>query len=102
MYDVATRAYTRYDQGGPTLRAQGHVWTDRHSKFDETNDRASAETELLALAPAVPTTVLNLCGLWGGPRQPRNWVSRVAPSKEALKQKVPVSFSLQRAISLPC
>ncbi|KAH9847250.1 hypothetical protein C2E23DRAFT_742258 [Lenzites betulinus] len=73
--------------GGPTLKAEGHVWTDRHSKFDETNDRAKAESELLALAPKVPTTVLDLCGLWGGPRQPSNWVSRVAPTKEALKQK---------------
>ncbi|KAI0819267.1 hypothetical protein BC628DRAFT_1333340 [Trametes gibbosa] len=73
--------------GGPTLTAEGHVWTDRHSKFDETNDRAKAEIELLALAPKVPTTVLNLCGLWGGPRQPKNWVSRVAPTKDALKQK---------------
>ncbi|KAI0635535.1 hypothetical protein C8Q77DRAFT_1097958 [Trametes polyzona] len=73
--------------GGPTLKPEGHVWTDRHSKFDETNDRARAEIELLSLAPEVPTTVLDLCGLWGGQRQPRNWVNRVAPSKEALKQK---------------
>lgn len=100
MCGAATRAYTRYDQGGPTLRAQGHVWTDRHSKFDETNDRASAETELLALAPTVPTTVLNLCGLWGGPRQPRNWVSRVAPTKEALKQKVRAILLLHPKVSL--
>ncbi|KAI0661845.1 hypothetical protein C8Q70DRAFT_681992 [Cubamyces menziesii] len=73
--------------GGPTLKGTGHVWTDRHSKFDETNDRAKAEMELLALAPTVPTTVLDLCGLWGGQRQPKNWVSRVAPTKDALKQK---------------
>ncbi|KAI9000469.1 hypothetical protein BD414DRAFT_405962 [Trametes punicea] len=73
--------------GGPTLQGDGHVWTDRHSEFDETNDRAKAEMELLALAPEVPTTVLDLCGLWGGQRQLRNWVSRVAPSKDALKQK---------------
>ncbi|KAH9885793.1 hypothetical protein C8Q73DRAFT_749120 [Cubamyces lactineus] len=73
--------------GGPTLKSAGHVWTDRHSKFDETNDRAKAEMEFLALAPTVPTTVLDLCGLWGGQRQPRNWVSRVAPTKDALKQK---------------
>ncbi|KAI0671343.1 hypothetical protein C8Q78DRAFT_1069058 [Trametes maxima] len=73
--------------GGPTLRPEGHVWTDRHSKFDETNDRAKAEIELLALAPEVPTTVLDLCGLWGGPRHFKNWIGRVAPSKDALKQK---------------
>ncbi|CDO71810.1 hypothetical protein BN946_scf184939.g34 [Trametes cinnabarina] len=40
---------------GPTLDSSGHVfghvWTDRHSKFDEANDRAKAEMELLTLAP---------------------------------------------------
>ena len=64
------------------------TWTDRHSKFDESNDRARAEIELLALAPKVPTTVLDLCGLWGGSRNLKNWIPRVAPSKEVLAQKV--------------
>ncbi|EPQ52439.1 hypothetical protein GLOTRDRAFT_140193 [Gloeophyllum trabeum ATCC 11539] len=82
---------------GPTLKSdtQVHtaetqlktVWHDRHSPFDCSNPRAQAETELLTLSPDTPTTVLNLCGLWGGRRHPRNWVNRVAPTKEALKAK---------------
>jgi len=62
-------------------------WYDRHSHFIHT-DRAIAEIELLALSPAVSTTILNLSGLWGGTRSMRNWVGRVAPTKEALKTKV--------------
>ena len=62
-------------------------WYDRHSPFIHT-DRAIAEIELLALSPAVSTTILNLSGLWGGTRSMRNWVGRVAPTKEALKTKV--------------
>ncbi|KAF8072277.1 hypothetical protein FPV67DRAFT_1484715 [Lyophyllum atratum] len=64
-----------------------HKWYDRHTPFAPT-PRASAEIELLALsAPQTPTTVLNLAGLWGGERSPRNWVGRVAGSKEALRDK---------------
>ncbi|OBZ66168.1 hypothetical protein A0H81_13754 [Grifola frondosa] len=78
--------------GGPTVRDATHrvpsdLWIDRHSPFDATNDRANAEIELLALSPEAPTTVLNLCGLWGGQRIPKNWISRVAPTKDALKNK---------------
>jgi len=39
------------------------------------------------LSPTVPTAVLNLAGLWGGSRSPHSWVTRVAPTKEALKDK---------------
>lgn len=64
------------------------VWKDRHSLYDKSNVRAQAEDELLSLSsPSTPTTVLNLCGLWGGSRQPKNWLSRVAPSKDALSKR---------------
>jgi len=63
-----------------------HRWYDRHSPF-LANDRAIVESELLALSPGVPTTVLNLAGLWGGSRSMRNWVDKVAPSKEVLQNK---------------
>ena len=46
------------------------------------------ETELLALSPGSPTTVLNLCGFWGGQRQVKGFVPRVITSKEILKGKV--------------
>ncbi|KAJ6512630.1 hypothetical protein C8R45DRAFT_856838 [Mycena sanguinolenta] len=60
---------------------------DRHSDFTLTG-RASAEVELLALTPSLaPTTVLNLAGLWGGQRVVRNWLSRVAPTKDVLATK---------------
>ncbi|KAL5525483.1 hypothetical protein ACEPAG_6819 [Sanghuangporus baumii] len=74
--------------GDPTLRSQQRpLWLDRHSKFNAANDRARAEEELLGLSPTIPTTVLDLSGLWGGQRHPQNWVQRVAPSKDALSQK---------------
>ncbi|KAF8176161.1 hypothetical protein K438DRAFT_2022684 [Mycena galopus ATCC 62051] len=67
--------------------AGGSVFYDRHSEFTLTG-RASAEVELLALSPSVaPTTVLNLAGLWGGQRVVRNWLPRVAPTKDALAGK---------------
>ncbi|THH07321.1 hypothetical protein EW145_g3463 [Phellinidium pouzarii] len=62
-------------------------WYDRNSAFDPTNERAQAEVELLKLAPDTPTTVLDLSGLWGGQRNPRNWVDRIAPTKEVLSRK---------------
>jgi hypothetical protein len=32
-------------------------------------------------------TVLNLSGLWGGARQPKHWLDRVADTKEKLASK---------------
>ena len=45
-----------------------------------------AEDELLALRGAA-ACVLNLAGLYGGERQPRNWIARVAKSKGDVKGK---------------
>lgn len=59
------------------------LWLDRHSKYDTSNERAIAEDELRNLGGCV----LNLSGLWGGERQPRNFVKRVAQTKEQLKGK---------------
>ena len=59
------------------------IWIDRHTGYDKSNARAVAEDELISLGGAV----LNLAGLWGGKRQPSNWISRVAASKEQLKGK---------------
>ncbi|KAI5119976.1 hypothetical protein M0805_004355 [Coniferiporia weirii] len=75
--------------GDPTLKGKGDqaIWCDRHSTFDASNERARAEVELLRLTPDTPATVLNLSGLWGGQRHPRNWLPRVAKTKEALAQK---------------
>lgn len=59
------------------------VWVTRHSVYDESNKRAVAEDELRELGGCV----LNLAGLWGGERDPKNWVDRVASTKEAVKSK---------------
>ncbi|KIM40783.1 hypothetical protein M413DRAFT_446165 [Hebeloma cylindrosporum] len=76
-------------------------WYDRHSPIVAA-PRTAAEDELLSLYPGIQTTVLNLSGLWGGSRSARNWVGKVAPSKDALKNKgslhVIHGFDLARAI----
>ena len=59
-------------------------WVDRHARVEPV-PRSVQETELLKHASA---TVLHLAGLWGGKRNPANWVQRVAPSKSALAMKV--------------
>lgn len=59
------------------------LWVTRHSSYDKTKPRAVAEDELLALGGCV----LNLSGLWGGERDPKNWVDRVATTKEQVKSK---------------
>ncbi|KAK4051405.1 hypothetical protein OIV83_002889 [Microbotryomycetes sp. JL201] len=88
--------------GGPTLKRDQNLsekletakanfkWTDRHSPYNVDNDRAIAEDELLSLTENA--FVLNLCGLWGGMRDPANWFGRIAPSKEALAAKGSVHF----------
>lgn len=60
------------------------LYNDHTSPHDTTNPRAIAEDELLSLYGG---SVLNLAGLYGGERSPRNWVTRVARSKEEVKGK---------------
>ncbi|KAF5869869.1 uncharacterized protein Bfra_010014 [Botrytis fragariae] len=59
------------------------TWVTRHSAYDSADDRAVAEDELLGLDGCV----LNLSGLWGGERNPKHWIERVAASKEMLGGK---------------
>ena len=59
------------------------TWVTRQSRYNKSNARAVAEDELLGLGGAV----LNLSGLWGGPRQPRDWVGRVAKTKDDVRGK---------------
>lgn len=58
-------------------------WSDEKSPIDESNERAIAEMELIELGGCV----MNLAGLYGGSRQPKNWVGRVAKTKEQLAGK---------------
>lgn len=59
-------------------------WSDENSSYDTSNDRAIAEDELMDCANGC---VLDLAGLYGGSRDPKNWVTRVAKSKEDVKKK---------------
>lgn len=58
-------------------------WVSRKSPYNKENSRAIAEDELLKLGGCV----LNLAGLWGGERDPKNWVDRVATTKQQVKDK---------------
>ena len=58
-------------------------WNDCDSAYNKENERAVAEDELLELGGCV----LNLAGLYGGERDPKNWVTRVAKTKEEVKGK---------------
>ncbi|KAK5090443.1 hypothetical protein LTR05_000615 [Lithohypha guttulata] len=49
----------------------------------EINDRAIAEEELRELGGSV----LCLAGLWGDERVPWNWVKKIAPTKDKLREK---------------
>lgn len=62
---------------------QKTLWVNRKSPYNTENARAIAEDELLKY----DGVVLNLAGLWGGERDPKNWVDRVAKSKEDVKSK---------------
>lgn len=73
----------RWIQLGSTGIYATAQWIDHKSPYDTSNERAIAEEELLGIGGAV----LNLGGLYGGNREPENWVSRVAKTKDQLKAK---------------
>lgn len=85
--DTHPRAnHTHFIQLGSTgiwQIAQSETWITRRSPYDKKNERAIAEDELLEIGGCV----LNLAGLWGGERDPKNWVDRVAKTKEDVKNK---------------
>lgn len=64
----------------------GSGWVDRRAPVDGDNARAVAEAELLSVL-GDRACVLHLAGLWGGERDPRGWVERVARSKADVKGK---------------
>lgn len=85
-HDGAATGQTRWIQLGSTGIFKGPGWNDSTSPYDTDNPRAIAEDELLALL-AKRACVLNLAGLYGGERQPRNWLPRVAKSKSDVAGK---------------
>lgn len=58
-------------------------WNDYESKYDKENVRSIAEDELLEIGGCV----LNLAGLYGGERDPKTWVTRVAKTKDEVRGK---------------
>ncbi|KAI8958396.1 hypothetical protein F5Y11DRAFT_41266 [Daldinia sp. FL1419] len=59
-------------------------WQDESSPYERADTRAMAEDELIACSEGA---VLNLAGLYGNARQPRDWVDRVIKSKSDLREK---------------
>ncbi len=76
----------RYIQLGSTGIFTEKGWNDSESAYDKSNARAVAEDELLLLR-GDRACVLNLAGLYGGERQPRNWITRVARTKGEVRGK---------------
>ncbi|KAK4148447.1 hypothetical protein C8A00DRAFT_19724 [Chaetomidium leptoderma] len=68
---------------GADVNDRGGRYETIHSPYATTNPRALAEDELRSLGGCV----LNLAGLWGPSRMPRNWAARVAPTREAVRDK---------------
>ncbi|KAI0842733.1 hypothetical protein F5Y06DRAFT_255933 [Hypoxylon sp. FL0890] len=71
-------------QLGATSIWTAPTWQDESSPYERADPRAIAEDELMACSDG---SVLNLAGLYGGTRQPRDWVDRVVKSKADLKGK---------------
>ncbi|KAF2085212.1 hypothetical protein K490DRAFT_75267 [Saccharata proteae CBS 121410] len=71
-------------QLGSTGIFTGEHWNNSEAPYDKSNARAIAEDELRS---CVDGCVLNLAGLYGGTRQPRNWVTRVATTKKQVEAK---------------
>ncbi|MCJ1243817.1 hypothetical protein MMC30_001014 [Trapelia coarctata] len=73
----------RWIQLGSTGIFEAPHWNDENSPYNTENQRAVAEDELLGLGGCV----LNLAGLYGGARNPKAWLTRVAKSKEDVNAK---------------
>lgn len=63
-------------------------YSDDNSPYDASDSRAIAEDELRSLGG----TALDLSGLYGGERQPRNWIPRLAKNKEDVRKRGAVHF----------
>lgn len=83
LYRQAHGAANQWIQLGSTGIFTAPLWNDHDSPYDKENARAIAEDELLGLQGCV----LNLAGLYGGERNPRNWLVRVARTKTEVKGK---------------
>ncbi len=85
-------------QLGSTGLYKNEGWSSWDSPYDKTTDRAIAEDELLECM-GYRACVLNLAGLYGGERQLRHWLPRVARSKEDAAAKGAVHMIHGRDVS---
>jgi hypothetical protein len=88
----------RWIQLGSTGIFTDKKWNDSNSSYDKTISRAIAEDELLSQL-GKRACVLNLAGLYGGERQPKTWITRVAKSKEEVKAKLALHLIHGRDVS---
>ena len=89
---------TNWIQLGSTGIYKNEGWSAWDSPYDTINDRAIAEDELLECLQN-RACVLNLAGLYGGERQLRHWLPRVARSKEDAAAKGAVHMIHGRDVS---
>ncbi|KAJ3276369.1 hypothetical protein HDV01_004992 [Terramyces sp. JEL0728] len=82
LYKAAHGDKSKWILLGSTRAFVGNPWADRHGPI-KPDARYNAEEAFIKLGGCV----LNLAGLYGGTRQPKGWIPRVAPTKEALKLK---------------
>ena len=85
-------------QLGSTGIYKNDGWSAWDSPYDKTTDRAVAEDELLG-SMRNRACVLNLVGLYGGERQLRHWLPRVARTKEDVAGKGAVHMIHGRDVS---
>lgn len=70
--------------GATSIYKSDAGWSNESSDYDHSNPRGIAEDELISCAKGC---VLDLAGLYGGARQPKNWLTRVAKTKEECRKK---------------
>jgi hypothetical protein len=75
--------------GSTGIFNQEPEWSTEDSAYDKEDRRAIAEDELRECANGC---VLNLSGLYGGVRKPRNWIPRLAKNKEDVQKRKAVHF----------
>ncbi|KAI9324921.1 hypothetical protein BDR26DRAFT_810694 [Obelidium mucronatum] len=67
-------------------------WCDRHTLLTNLTDRNKGESHLLKLYPQT-STILHLSGLYNETtRNPRNFISRIAPTKAAVESRKSVHY----------
>ncbi|KAI4869182.1 hypothetical protein F4820DRAFT_43974 [Hypoxylon rubiginosum] len=84
MYESTHKHRPRFVLLGATSIWTAPTWQDETSPYERADPRAVAEDELMTCSDGA---VLDLAGLYGASRQPRDWLDRVVKSKSDLKAK---------------